>query len=177
MKKLIFMALAMMCAVASWAASRAEFAYDLRATQTGDIATFTFQVTGDVIDSRIILTSTSSFGSVEIPVGAVTAAAGASVNYDMSGLAGDYTWSVEVTSAAIESTGVAYKQEASKRATGYNGGVVIITDPEQDSFGYYVVGHSPKSASGKGFDYFDPQGNITDQCKKPVEMLKLFWEC
>ena len=161
MKKLILMALAMMCAVASWAAKRAEFAYALSATQEGDIATFTFKVTGDVTDSRIILTSTSSFGSVEIPVGAVTATAGASVDYDMSTLAGDYTWSVEVTSYPIEYTGVAYQQEATKRTTGYNGGVVIITDPEQDSFGYYVVGHSPKSASGKGFDYFDPQGNIT----------------
>lgn len=157
MKKLIFMALAMVCAVASWAASRAEFAYALSANQTGDEVTFTFKVTGDVTDSRIILTSTSSFGSVEIPVGPVTKGETKSVNYDMSSLAGDYTWSVEVTSAAIESTGVAYKQESSARATGYNGGVVIITDPEQDSFGYYVVGHSMQN----GFDYFDPQGNIT----------------
>lgn len=157
MKKLIFMALAMVCAVASWAATRAEFAYALSANQTGDEVTFTFKVTGDVTDSRIILTSTSSFGSVEIPVGPVTAENGASVTHNMSTLAGDYTWSVEVTSAAIESTGVAYQQEATKRTTAYNGGVVIITDPEQDSFGYYVVGHSMQN----GFDYFDPQGNIT----------------
>lgn len=158
MKKLILMALAMVCAVASWAAKRAEFAYDLRATQTGDIATFTFKVTGDVTDSRIILTSTSSFGSVEIPVGAVTKGETKSVDYDMSTLAGDYTWSVEVTSDPIATTGIAYPQGTiTPRATAYNGGVVIITDPEQDSFGYYVVGHSKQN----GFDYFDPQGNIT----------------
>lgn len=153
MKKLILMALAMVCAVASWAAKRAEFAYDLRATQTGDIATFSFKVTGDVTDSRIILTSTSSFGTVEIPVGAVTAATGASVNYDMSGLAGDYTWSVEVTSAAIESTGVAYQDESTTRTTDYPGGIVIITDPEQDSFGYFVVGHGYNHS----VDFYNPQ--------------------
>ena len=154
MKKLILLALAMMCAVASWAATRAEFAYALSATQSGDEVTFTFKVTGDVTDSRIILTSTSSFGTVEIPVGPVTAATGASVTYNMSSLTGEYTWSVEVTSPAIATTGIAYQDESTTRSTGYRGGVVIITDPEQDSFGYFVVGHSKQN----GFDYYDPQG-------------------
>lgn len=153
MKKLILMALAMMCAVASWAAKRAEFAYDLRATQTGDIATFSFKVTGDVTDSRIILTSTSSFPSIVIPLGAVTKGETKSRTYNMSALIGDYTWSVEVTSAAIESTGVAYQDESTTRTTDYPGGIVIITDPEQDSFGYFVVGHGYNHS----VDFYNPQ--------------------
>lgn len=153
MKKLILMALAMVCAVASWAAKRAEFAYDLRATQTGDIATFSFKVTGDVTDSRIILTSTSSFPSIVIPLGAVTKGETKSLTYNMSALIGDYTWSVEVTSAAIESTGVAYQDESTTRTTDYPGGIVIITDPEQDSFGYFVVGHGYNHS----VDFYNPQ--------------------
>lgn len=153
MKKLILMALAMVCAVASWAAKRAEFAYDLRATQTGDIATFSFKVTGDVTDSRIILTSTSSFPTIVIPLGAVTKGETKSRTYNMSALIGDYTWSVEVTSAAIESTGVAYQDESTTRTTDYPGGIVIITDPEQDSFGYFVVGHGYNHS----VDFYNPQ--------------------
>lgn len=153
MKKLIFMALAMVCAVASWAASRAEFAYALSAEQEGNIATFTFKVTGDVKDSRIILTSTTSFGTVEIPVGAVTKDETKSVTHNMSTLIGDYTWSVEVTSAAIESTGVAYQDESKTRTKAYAGGIVIITDPEQNSFGYFVVGHGYNHS----VDFYNPQ--------------------
>ena len=153
MKKLILMALAMMCAVASWAAKRAEFAYALDATQTGDEVTFSFKVTGDVTDSRIILTSTSSFPTIVIPLGAVTKGETKSRTYNMSALIGDYTWSVEVTSAAIESTGVAYQDESTTRTTDYPGGIVIITDPEQDSFGYFVVGHGYNHS----VDFYNPQ--------------------
>lgn len=132
---------------------RAEFAYALNATQEGNIATFSFKVTGDVTDSRIILTSSSSYGTVEIPVGEVTAATGASVKHDMSTLAGHYTWSVEVTSAPIASSG-RFVDIKDNRTSAFRGGVVCITDPESDAYGYTVIG----SAKGKGFMVFDQTG-------------------
>ncbi|MGN0223494.1 MAG: hypothetical protein ACI4AM_05665, partial [Muribaculaceae bacterium] len=162
MKKLITLVLAMVCAAASWAASRAEFAYALSATQEGNTATFSFKVTGDVTDSRIILTSTSSWGTVEIPVGAVTVSETKSVDYDMSALVGNYTWSVEVSSPAIESSS-RFVDIKDGRTTAFRGGVVCITDPESDAYGYTVIA----SAKGKGFMVFDQTGTKVGEGYQP----------
>ena len=154
MRRLLISTFAIVCALASWAATRAEYAYGLKATQDGDNATFTFSVTGAVMDSRIILTSSSNGSSIEIPVGAINAAGTKAVEYNMSGLAGDYTWKVEVTTEAIPNS-KRILDVPDSRSSVYRGGVVCISDPQADSFGYTVIG----MGMGKGFTVYDPVGN------------------
>lgn len=150
MRRLLFGTLAFVSALTSWAATRAEYAYGLQASQDGDVATFTFRVTGPVMDSRIILTSTIDNSTIEIPVGAIDAAGEQTINYDMSGLSGDYTWAVDVTTEAIPSSTRTPLDVT--RTSSYRGGVVCITDPQSDAFGYTVIG----MATGIGFTTYTP---------------------
>lgn len=143
----------MACGVASMAQTRTEYAYGLKSVQSGNQATVTFKVTGPATGYRIILTSTSSQPTVEISGEAIAAAGEVSKTFDTSGLIGDYTWSVEVSSAAIENS-VRYIDKPDNRTSAFRGGVVCITDPESDAYGYTVIG----AAQGNGFMVFDPTG-------------------
>lgn len=131
---------------------RSEQAYALAMTETDGVYEFTYKVTGDVVDSKIILTPAEEGKEVvEIPVGAVTKAEGGKVQYNAAELSGSYTWAVEVQSPVIASTS-AYLTPSYDFTLPTRGGVVTITDPEYDTFGYTVV----SQGKGNGFELYTP---------------------
>ena len=142
---------------------RAEYAYDLNMTNEGANYTFTFKVTGDVVDANILLTNADNEETVVVPVGSVTAAAGAKVTYDANDLnEGSYTWAVEVESRAIGEAAEIFAPGANYTTTSsVRGGVVIINDPEYDTFGHIVIGHG----RAQGFDLYNPAGEQVGERK------------
>lgn len=131
---------------------RAEYAYNLNMEGDDDSHdyTFTFDVTGDVVDANIVLTNIDSGEKVTVPVGAVTKEDGASVEFNAADLDGSFNWAVEVQSRPIPSAG-AVITPSRDYASGPNGGVVVINNPEYDTFGYTVVAHG----KANGFDLYD----------------------
>lgn len=131
---------------------RAEYAYNLNMESDEETAdyTFTFDVTGDVVDANIVLTETETGEKVIVPVGAVSKENGASVDFNATELTGTYKWAVEVQSRPVPEAG-AVITPSRDYASGPNGGVVVINNPEYDTFGYTVVSHG----RANGFDLYD----------------------
>lgn len=132
---------------------RREFAYGLSMEKKDDIFEFTFKMTGDAPEANLVLTPEEG-EAITIPMGAVEHGE----NYftvAKSDLLPDskYSWAIEVVSTAIPQMGL-IKSEASGLTV--RGGVITITDPEYDSFGYTAVGHG----NNQGIDIYDPEGNL-----------------
>ena len=63
----------------------------------------------------------------------------------------NYTWAIEVAGKTIPQSGLVKYENSDLTA---RGGVVAITEPEYDSFGYVVVGHGKNN----GYDIYNPAG-------------------
>lgn len=139
------------------ATQRREMAYGLN----GELSTYTnfhvkYALTGDATDVNIVVRRADGTGEPAVyPQGAQKAGAHEA---DLSLLnledCVNYNWAVEVTSASIP-TVCEYKTE--DNGLEVNGGVVPITDPERDSFGFVVVTHG----GANGLDIWNAAGEKT----------------
>lgn len=133
--------------------NKAHYAYDLAMTSENDIYTLTFKSTGEAHNGRVILTNINNDEDViEIPFGAVIPGEN-SVPVDASELEEDviYNWAIAIDSDPIAEPSMVYCTEDRAPNTTDRGGVVVITDPEQDNFGTIinVVSHA-------GIKVYDP---------------------
>ncbi len=133
--------------------NRNNFAYDLAMTSENDVYTLTFKSTGEAHNGRVILTNINNDEDViEIPFGAVIPGEN-SVPVDASELEEDviYNWAIAIDSDPIAEPSMVYCTEDRAPNTTDRGGVVVITDPEQDNFGTIinVVSHA-------GIKVYDP---------------------
>lgn len=133
--------------------NRAAFAYDLNAECENDIYTLTFKVTDDVVDANVILSGEGN-EDIIVPVGAVKADEPAVVTVDSKEITGQRSWAVQVQSKAISAAGSVFQAPASDRpiatASNTRGGVVVITDPEQSTYGMSAISHG----RAQGFEVY-----------------------
>ncbi len=142
---------------------RANFAYDLAQTLDNDVYTITFKTTGAAPEANLILTNVDNADDVlTFPIGEVALGEN-TTTLDAGTLPEDasYNWAIEIVDNPVAAAGKFYnqKREMSGGLVNQRGGVVMITDPEQESFGTIMmsVGYA------QGIDVFTPalelQGN------------------
>ncbi len=137
---------------------RAEYAYDINVA--GDIMsgnyTVTFKATGDAPQAAVILTNVDNEeDTARYEIGAVEKGDN-EYNFNVSDLKGsNYSLAIELVSKSI-----ARAAQYASRSNGLvkRGGVVVITDPEFDSFGYITT----VTGGANGFDVFTPDGTYVD---------------
>ena len=134
---------------------RVEYAYGLSSKLSDDEKTYelSFSLTGDVTDAKLILSPDILFEpDIEIPLGALKAGENkATVTRTDLKEGVNYNWAVSTVSASIPVSG---EYSADPSGLTVRGGVVTITDPEYDSFGYTTVCHGRNN----GLDVYDPAG-------------------
>ncbi len=138
--------------------NRNNFAYDLAMTSENDVYTLTFKSTGEAHNGRVILTNIANENDVvEIPFGAVTPGEN-SVPVDASELTEgeQYNWAIAMESNVIGEAGVYWRRADAYSSSATRGGIVVITDPEQDSFGKVVVA----AGYAQGLEVYDPVQNL-----------------
>lgn len=134
--------------------NRAAFAYGLGVTEGEDNYTITFSVSADVPQAVFTATPVAEGEAVTVELGALDKGEH-SVVIDSNILENevDYTWSISVTNKANVKPEEVYCENYSKAV---RGGIVIITDPEVESFGYVTVAHG----AAAGFDVYTPAGEL-----------------
>ena len=136
---------------------RVEYAYALTGALSEDEKNYniSFKLTGDVTDAKVILSPVGDeYGSdVEVNLGALASGAH-TVSVPRTDLIEGqaYSWAVRTVSASIPVSG---EYSADPNGLTVRGGVITITDPEYDSFGYTTVCHGKNN----GLDVYDPAGN------------------
>ncbi|MDE7153161.1 MAG: carboxypeptidase-like regulatory domain-containing protein [Muribaculaceae bacterium] len=132
---------------------KTEFAYGLKTTESSENSGYEleYSISGDAVAAAIILTPVEEGETIEIPVEATKGAHTYSLSADQME-SGKYNWSVNVTSKSNGVGGEVYADPSGLDAR--RGGVITITDPSVESFGYTVVGHG-KAA---GIDIYNPAG-------------------
>ncbi len=137
---------------------RNHFAYDLAMTSENDIYTLTFKSTGEAHNGRVILTNAANTSDVvEIPFGDVIPGEN-SIPVDAAELAEgeQYNWAIAMESDPIAEAGVYWRRADAYSSSATRGGIVVITDPEQDSFGKVIVA----AGYAKGLEVYDPVQNL-----------------
>ncbi len=131
---------------------RKEYAYDVKAEEGADSYAVTFKMTGDAPAATLHVAATDGSAEFDVELGAVTKGEN-NATVEKSQLADntEYAWEVRVTSEPIAAAGEAYADPTSVTV---RGSIVPITDPEQESFGYFVVAHGRAA----GVDFYDPAG-------------------
>lgn len=120
--------------------TKAHYTYDLAMTSENDIYTLTFKSTGEAHNGRVILTNIANADDVvEIPFGDVIPGEN-SVPVDAAELEDgvQYNWAIAIDSDPIAESSMVYCTDTYANNTTDRGGVVVITDPEQDSFGTII---------------------------------------
>ncbi|MDE7152834.1 MAG: hypothetical protein K2O00_00140 [Muribaculaceae bacterium] len=133
---------------------RGQFAYNLKQTLlTANTYTFSFDATGDAASAVLILKQTGSDEVNSIDLGEVKEGAN-EFNVDLSDYApettAEFNWSIEIHNNAI----VADKVTKAVSIGGNRGGVVCMTDPTNEFYGFTVIGRTQNG----GFDIYDPTG-------------------
>ncbi|MCD8393227.1 MAG: prealbumin-like fold domain-containing protein [Bacteroidales bacterium] len=138
--------------------TRNNFAYDLAMTTENDIYTLTFKSTGEAHNGRVILTNINNDEDViEVPFGDVIPGEN-TVPVDAAELTEgeQYNWAIAMESNAIGEAGVYWRRADAYSSSATRGGIVVITDPEQDSFGKVVVA----AGYAQGLEVYDPVQNL-----------------
>lgn len=133
---------------------RGNFAYDLAMTNDADNYTLTYKSTGEANNARLILTNIEDAEDVvEIDLGAVVPGENTYV-LDASTLneGSKYTWAIEIDSKAVPAAGVLYTAHPEGVKANTRGGLVVITDPEAESYGKVVVAHG----YAQGIEVYNP---------------------
>ncbi|MBD5192302.1 MAG: carboxypeptidase regulatory-like domain-containing protein [Bacteroidales bacterium] len=131
--------------------NKTEFAYGLKATKNDDDTyTIEYALTGDAVSAELVLTEPRE--AIAFPLEATKGAHSFTLNTAELNDGIPYTWEVKVTSKSNAQSGeiFAEKHGLSDR----RGGVVPITDPAAESFGYTVVSHG----NAGGMDIYNPAG-------------------
>lgn len=142
--------------------TRANFAYDLAQAEVDNAYTLTFKSTGAAPEANLILTNVDNADDVmTIALGAVALGEN-TVTVNASDLADEtsYNWAIEIVDNPVAAAGKFYNQKrAMSNGVAQRGGVVMITDPEQESFGTIMMA----LGNAQGIDVFTPalelQGN------------------
>ena len=131
---------------------KAEYAYGI-VLEHPDAPNYVlkFKSTGDAPAATLVLTGEGD-DVVRIPMGEVVK--GENIfNFDNSALEGsNYSLAIEIESKAIAKSGLVSSESNGQTV---RGGVVVITDPEYDSFGYTGVSHG----KNLGIDVYAPDGS------------------
>lgn len=133
---------------------RGNFAYDLAMNNEGDIYTLTFKSTGEAPAAKAILTNIENAEDVQIiEIGAVAPGEN-TATVDASNLpeGGKYNWAIEIESKAIPAAGKIFAAHPDGIKASTRGGVVVITDPEQASYGKTIVAHG----YAQGIEVYNP---------------------
>ncbi len=136
--------------------SRANFAYDLAQTSNDGIYTLTFKSTGAAPAANIVLTNVADPTDVRTYPAGEIALGENTVTIDATELAekANYNWAVEIVDNPVPAAGLFYNQERAMKDGGVSsrGGVVMITDPEKESFGTIMM----SVGFAQGIDVFTP---------------------
>ena len=113
--------------------------------------TVTYSLTTAAKAATLVLTPAEG-EAVEMPLSDLEAGEH-TYNVDLTALDEnvEYTWAVKVEGKTVPVSGLVKEDNSGLTV---RGGVVVITDPEQDSFGYVIVGHG----RNQGYDIYDPAG-------------------
>lgn len=137
--------------------TRGQFAYNLSQTLQGENTyNFSFKATGAAASAVLLLqkTGTEEVNSVEL--GEVTKGEN-TFTVDLSDYAPEtateFNWSIEIHNNPIVQEGVTGK---AVNIGGNRAGVVCMTDPTNDYYGYTVIGRTKNG----GFDVYDPTGTL-----------------
>lgn len=133
---------------------RGNFAYDLNMTKNADNYAITFKSTGAANNAKLILTNIANAEDVvTVDLGAVSTGEN-TATFDASTLSdgNKYNWAIEIDSKAIPAAGKLFEAHESGVKTNTRGGVVVITDPEQQSYGKVVVAHG----FAQGIEIYNP---------------------
>ncbi|MDE6309594.1 MAG: hypothetical protein K2L81_05305, partial [Muribaculaceae bacterium] len=135
--------------------NRANFAYDLNQTEGDNVYTLTFKSTGAAPEANLILTNIDNAEDVRVfPLGAVALGEN-TATVDRADLTDEasYNWAVEIVDNPVAAAGKFYNQQrAMSNGVAQRGGVVMITDPEQESFGTIMMA----LGNAQGIDVFTP---------------------
>lgn len=130
-----------------------EFAYDLKSVKGEAGYTITYKATGAAPAATLVLTPAE--GEVKrIEMGAPVKGentftlADSELLYDQ-----DYTWAVEIENIENATAGE-YMADPRNTENDVRGGVVALTDPRYDTFGYTIVNHG----RAYGVDIYNPEG-------------------
>lgn len=151
---------------AKQASHKVEYAYGLNGALTSDNQSYnvSFNLTGDVVDASLVVTPVNDADAEEVvlPLGALKAGANSAViSLQEFSPSTEYKWAVRTTSATIAQSGEVSADNNGNLSV--RGGVITITDPEYDSFGYTTVAHG----KAKGFDVYNPAGKkVADRVHK-----------
>lgn len=138
-----------------------EFAYDIVLAQP-DAAdahayTLTFKATGNAPEATLVLTDTGNAADVQrLPIGAVNKGEN-SFSFNSATMDGhDYSVAVEIVSKPIAE---AAEYFADNNGVEKRGGIVTITDPDAESFGYTVA----VTGGAGGFKVYAPDGTVSEK--------------
>ncbi|MDE6208009.1 MAG: MSCRAMM family adhesin SdrC [Muribaculaceae bacterium] len=129
---------------------KTEFAYGLKAEKEEDVYNIEYALSGDALAADLVLTSEDE--EIVLPLDATKGAHTYALDASEFEAGKAYTWEVRVSSKTNAQSGeiFAEKHGLSDR----RGGVVTITDPAAESFGYTVVSHG----NAGGMDIYNPAG-------------------
>lgn len=132
---------------------KTEYAYGLKTIANDDKSGYEleYSLTGDAVAVSLVLVPAEEGETIEIPVEATKGTHTYSLTSDQMST-GKYTWKVNVTSKSNGVGGEVFADESGLSAR--RGGVVPITDPQAESFGYTVVNHGMAA----GIDIYNPAG-------------------
>lgn len=133
---------------------RGHFAYDLDMTKDADNYAITFKSTGEANKAKLILTNINDAEDVvTVDLGAVVPGEN-SATFDASTLpAGtQYNWAIEIDSKAIPAASRIFTAHTDGIKIGSRGGIVVMTDPEQQSYGKVVVAQG----FAQGIEIYNP---------------------
>lgn len=133
---------------------RGHFAYDLDMKKDADNYSITFKSTGEANNAKLILTNVNDDEDViTVDLGVVVPGEN-TATYDASDLtAGNqYNWAIEIDSKAIPAASRIFTAHTDGIKIGSRGGIVVITDPEQQSYGKVVVAQG----FAQGIEIYNP---------------------
>lgn len=128
-------------------------AYALTQAPADNGYTLTFKSTADVDEAYVVFTNTEDAADVvKVPVEVVKGDNSLQVDSEDFEAGKAYSWAVELHGKTNPVSGQYFADNNGKLSV--RGGVVVITDPEYDSFGYVSVGHGQNN----GIDVYTPAG-------------------
>lgn len=132
---------------------RKEYAYGLSSKEFDSGTTVRFSLTGDAANVDIVLTPVGGGEEIVVSQGALSAGEH-TFNLNDAGMEADklYNWAVRVSSKAVATAGLVSADNNGNLSV--RGGVIPVTDPNFDSFGYVAVNHG----KNQGIDIYDPTG-------------------
>lgn len=129
-------------------------AYGLKQTLVDGTYLLAFKSTADVEEAYVVLTNKADAEDVvRIPVSVSKGGNQVPVDPAEFEAGKEYKWAVELHAKTNPVSGQYMADNNGNLSV--RGGVIPITDPEYDSFGYVAVGHGKNA----GIDVYDPAGN------------------